>query len=337
MEASIVIPTYNKLTRLKATLESLKTLDYSRECFEVVVVDDGSEDETASFLSGVGLDFQLRVFRHQSNQGRAAARNTGVRQARGRVVVFLDDDMEAAPELLMAHMRGHAEGHKMVVLGNVRRAPGVRSTALVRYLDSRGVHKLKPGQPVPFRYFATGNVSVERRLLMEVGLFDERFRKFGGEDLELGYRLDKAGARFVYAPQARSYRTDYRDVPGLCEAMVTYGEHSLPLIVKMHPELNKLVKAHLLEPAALFSEPFSMTVKKALFRLALCGPLGAFVVLLVRFSNPLYVPAILFDYLIVFHYLKGLSRSWRRQGRGVDETAGPCESSGLASTRSDDL
>lgn len=335
MEASIVIPTYNKLTQLKATLESLKTLDYPRERFEVVVVDDGSEDETASFLSASNLDLELRILRHQSNQGRAAARNTGVRQARGRVVVFLDDDMEAAPELLMAHMRGHAEGHKMVVLGNVRRAPGVRSTALVRYLDSRGVHKLKPGRPIPFRYFITNNVSVERDFLIEVNLFDERFRKFGGEDLELGYRLDKAGARFVYAPRACTHRMDYRDVPELCRVMVTYGEYSLPIILHKHPELKTLVKAHLLEPVTLFSEPFSMTVKKALFRLALCRPLGAFVVLLARFFNSLCVPAILFDYLIVFHYLKGLSRSWRKQGRGMDETAGPGE--GFASTRSDDL
>jgi len=314
MNASIVIPTYNKLSQLKTTLHSLEAMDYPRERCEVVVVDDGSEDETASFLSGVGLDFQLRVFRHQSNQGRAAARNTGVRQARGRVVVFLDDDMEVVPEFLRAHLKEHWEGGKRVVLGNVRSSPKAPQTALVRYLDTRGAHKLKPGQPVPFRYFATGNVSVERRLLMEVGLFDERFRKFGGEDLELGYRLNKAGAGFAYVPQARSYRTDYRDIPELCEAMVTYGECSLPIILQKHPELKRLVKAHLLEPAAFFSEPFSMTVKKALFRLVLCGPLGAFAVLLARFCNPLYVPAILFDYLIVFHYLKGLGRSWRRQG-----------------------
>ncbi len=332
MDASIVIPTYNKLSQLKATLGSLEALDYPRESFEVVVVDDGSEDETASFLSAANLDLELRVLCHQSNQGRAAARNTGVRQARGRVVVFLDDDMEAAPELLMAHMRGHSEGHKMVVLGNVRRAPGVRSTALVRYLDSRGVHKLKPGRPIPFRYFITNNVSVERDFLIEVNLFDERFRKFGGEDLELGYRLDKAGARFVYASRACTHRMDYRDVPELCRVMVTYGECSLPIILHKHPELKRLVKAHLLEPVALFSEPFSMTAKKALFRLALCGPLGAFVVLLVRFFNPLYVPAILFDYLIVFHYLKGLRRSWRKQGRGLDEIGGQSEGSVPASS-----
>ena len=229
-----------------------------------------------------------------------------------RVMVFLDDDMKAVPELLTAHLRRHAEGQRLVVLGNVRRAPEVQPTALVRYLDSRGVHKLKPEQPVTFRYFATGNASVEQDLLMVAGLFDERFREFGGEDLELGYRLNRAGARFVYSPEARTYRTDYRDIPELCKAMVTYGESSLPIILETHPQLKELVKAHLLEPARLLSESFLMSFKKVSLRLVLWRPWGPMVALLARLFNRLFVPAILFDYLILFHYLKGV----RRSGKG---------------------
>jgi len=322
VDASIVIPTYNKQDQLRTTLESLEALDYPRDSFEVVVVDDGSQDGTGSFLSGAHFSFQLHVVRHQRNRGRAAARNTGIRQARGGVVVFLDDDMEVAPGLLEAHLRKQREGHRLVVLGNVRSSPKIPRTALVRYLDSRGVHKLKPGQPVPFRYFATGNVSVERNLLMEVGLFDERFREFGGEDLELGYRLDKAGAKFAYAPEARSYRTDYRGVHELCEIMVTYGEYSLPIVVETHPELRKVVKAHLLEPLAIFSEPFFLTIKKTLFRLALWRPWGMLIASLARAFNRLFVPAILFDYLILFHYAKGLRRSWKGRLPGQSEVRG---------------
>jgi glycosyltransferase involved in cell wall biosynthesis len=312
VDATIVIPTYNKVAHLQVTLESLEDLDYPRECFEVVVVDDGSQDGTSSFLSGARFNFRLRPFRHHKNRGRAAARNTGVRQAGGRVVVFLDSDMKAVPGLLTAHLRRQAEEQRLVILGNVRRAPEVQPTALVRYLDSRGVHKLKPGEPTPFRYFVTNNVSLERGFLLTVGLFDERFRKFGGEDLELGYRLDRAGARFVYSPEAQTYRTDYRDIPELCKAMVTYGESSLPIILETHPQLKELVKTHLLEPTRLFSEPFMLTFKKAIFRLVLWRPWGPMVALLARFFNRLFVPAILFDYLIVFHYLKGV----RRSGRG---------------------
>jgi hypothetical protein len=130
--------------------------------------------------------------------------------------------------------------------------------------------------------------------------------------LELGYRLNRAGARFVYSPEARTYRTDYRDIPELCKAMVTYGESSLPIILETHPQLKELVKAHLLEPARLLSEPFLVSFKKVSFRLALWRPWGPMIALLTRLFNRLFVPAILFDYLILFHYLKGV----RSSGKG---------------------
>lgn len=314
MDASIIIPTFNRMAQLQATLDSLEALEFSRDLFEVVVVDDGSMDGTGAFLSEANLHFQLCVIRHERNRGRAAARNTGIRQARGRVMVFLDDDMEVVPGFLKAHLFKQGERSKRVVLGNIHSSPKITRTALVRYLDSRGVHKLKPGQPVPFRYFATGNVSVKRDLLMQVGLFDERFRRFGGEDLELGYRLSKAGAEFVYAAEAQSWRTDYGDIAGLRKKMVTYGEHSLSLLLQEHPELKNLVKVHLLEPMAVFTEPLSLTTRKALFRMVLWPPWGRLSACLAQAFNRLFVPAVLFDYLVLFYYMRGLRRSSQKQG-----------------------
>jgi glycosyltransferase involved in cell wall biosynthesis len=312
VDASIVIPTYNRLDHLKSTLESLKALDFPRGLFEVVVVNDGSGDGTGSFLSKAQFDFQVRVLRHERNRGRAAARNTGVRQARGRIVVFLDDDMEVAPGFLEAHLCKQGEGAKRVVIGNVSSSPKVTQTALIRYLDTRGVHKLKLGQSVPFRYFTTGNVSVERDLLLDVGLFDERFHEWGGEDLELGYRLSKAGADFAYVSEARSYQTDYREIPEFWAIIETYGECSLPIIVEKHPELKPLFKIHLLEPVFVISEPFVLSIKKVLFRLALWKPWRAIIAFLISVFNRLFVPAILFDYLILFYCLRGFKKFWQK-------------------------
>ena len=311
MDASIVIPTYNKLPYLQVALRSLESLEYHRVSFEVVVVDDGSGDDTAAFLSDVRCSFPLHFLRHESNRGRASARNTGLRKARGKMVIFLDDDMEVVPEFLGAHLRGHKEGSGRVVLGNVRSAPGVTRTALVRYLDSRGVHRLRPGQPVPFWYFATGNVSLERDLLLDVGLFDERFREFGGEDLELGYRLNRAGASFIYAPQAISLRRDYRDVRQLCKAMETYGQHSLPILLERHPELEGLLKVDLLKPMVPSSGGMAMTIQKLLLRMALWRGWGKFLDALGEVGNRVFIPTVLFDYLILFHRLNGFRR-WER-------------------------
>jgi hypothetical protein len=233
--------------------------------------------------------------------------------------------MEVVPEFLTAHLQAQKEDHGLVILGNVRSSPEVTRTALVRYLDSRGVHKLKPGQSVPFRYFATGNVSLERGLLMEAGLFDERFREFGGEDLELGYRLSETGARFVYESRALSLRRDYRDIRELCEAMEIYGQRSLPILLERHPELERLLKIHLLKPVAISSEPLPLTARKLFLRLSLWRHWGRLVAALARLCNRLFLPSLLFDFLILFNYLNGFRRSERMTQRNPD---GPGEQGG---------
>jgi len=282
VDASIVIPTYNKLSYLRVTLKSLRSLDFPQNSFEVVVVDDGSQDGTGDYLSAGHFVFRFQSVSHETNRGRSAARNTGLRLAKGRVVVFLDDDMSVVPEFLRVHIHEHGQASNRVVLGNVRSTPEVARTALVRYLDSRGVHKLKKGQQVPFRYFATGNVSAKRDLLLKGGLFDEQFKEFGGEDLELGCRLHKIGAEFAYAPRARSYRSDYADISHLCRRMMTYGSQSLPILIRKHPELKALVKANLLEPITLCGEPLQLSIKKILHQLALWKVFGGLAILTVR-------------------------------------------------------
>lgn len=309
MDISIIIPSYNKLSYLKTTLRALESLDFPKDSFEVVAVDDGSQEDDYSTIRPEQYNYQLRIIHHSSNRGRAAARNSGVRESQGWILAFLDDDMCVVPEFLKAHLRHHESRSGRVVIGNMQRSPEVPSTALVRYLDSRGVHKLKPGEPVPFRYFATGNVSLERELFSKVGLFDERFREFGGEDLELGYRLHKAGAEFCYETKAQSFRTDYRDILGLCRDMEVYGRWSLSLILETHPELGKMMKVHLIEPIRLRSEPLMITVEKISFHLAMWDLCGFTITLLARSLNRYFVPNILFDYLIMFYYAKGLHQA----------------------------
>jgi glycosyltransferase involved in cell wall biosynthesis len=315
MDASIIIPTYNRRQRLIATLEALDSLDYPREFWEVLLVDDGSEDGTDDFFRNKKYSFQFRLFRHPSNRGRSAARNTGAMQARGRVLVFLDDDMKATPGLLRAHLDQHHGGQGRVVLGNIRHAPQVPSTALIRYLDSRGVHKLKTGASIPFRYFSAGNVSIERQLLFQAGLFDERFHQFGGEDLELGYRLSRYGTTFAFAPEALAYRFDYRDVIGLCRAMVTFGQFSLPILLQTHPDLRGLYQLAAVAPEKSFPRKIWPALKRPFLLIALLPPWGSLAEALARACDRFWIPTLLFDYLIFFHTIKGY-RKFLRQSAG---------------------
>ena len=97
---SVAIPTFGKADLLAATLAALGRQTYARELVEVVVVDDCSPDRTGEVLASLAPVFALRSLRHETNRGRAAARNTAVRAATGDLVVFLDDDMRADRRLI---------------------------------------------------------------------------------------------------------------------------------------------------------------------------------------------------------------------------------------------
>jgi glycosyltransferase involved in cell wall biosynthesis len=97
-KVSVIIPTYNNRSRyLEAAIRSVRRQTF--QDFEIVVVDDGSKDETARVVHDFA-DRRMRFVRHDRNRGEAAARNTGIRHATGRYVAFLDDDDEWLPKKL---------------------------------------------------------------------------------------------------------------------------------------------------------------------------------------------------------------------------------------------
>src|SRR4029077_3096043 len=90
MEESIIIPTYNKSRYLRQTLQSLLAQRHA-PTFEVIVIDDGSQDDTVQVVAAIEAGFPLRYLRAPTNRGRAAVRNMGLERARGAVAIFLDD------------------------------------------------------------------------------------------------------------------------------------------------------------------------------------------------------------------------------------------------------
>ncbi len=113
MKASIVIPTYNKLPRLKLAMASLKNQNYPFEKFEVIIVDNGSTDGTADFLESYRPSFDLKYL-HMENKGRAAARNKGLEYARNELVIFTDDDLILSPDFISEHVRLQKENNGVV-------------------------------------------------------------------------------------------------------------------------------------------------------------------------------------------------------------------------------
>jgi glycosyltransferase involved in cell wall biosynthesis len=230
VDLSVVIPTYRRPALLRRCLESLDAQTLPRAQFEVVVVDDGSGDESTDVLAAYAD--RVRAYVQPRNGGPAAARNRGIREATGDRVVFLDDDVAAAPDLLATHLDLHraADDPLLGVLGRVEWDPSLRVTPFMRWLDRSGLQfgydtwlVEGPVEP-PYAAFYTANVSLSRSLLVDAGGFDERFPYAAFEDMELAFRLAERGFRLDYRPAARAFHTRAMELRGFAARMQRVGE-----------------------------------------------------------------------------------------------------------------
>ncbi len=241
---TVVVPTRDRLPLLRYCLRSLEHQRPS-EGFDVVLVDDGSRDGTAAWLAEYHPPYALRCIRSQEPRGRAAARNAGLAAAAGDAVLFVDGDALAPPRLVDTHRRLHAGGEPLCASGHPwlwrsvytwrfgdftpeqRRHAGEGSPGPLldeQLLGSWEQFERWAGGPLapphtplrvaapdaaPFLWCVTRSVSVPRRLAEDVGGFCDDFRGYGLEDWEFGYRLARAGARFVAHPGAAVWHQEH--------------------------------------------------------------------------------------------------------------------------------
>ena len=229
---SVVIPTYNRAELLRRTLDSLVAQDLPGADFEVLVVDDGSSDHTAELVQGYRDRLNLRYFFQPDEGWRVAqARNVGIAHAAGEVCVMVDSGVVLHSGCLRAHLDSHRQADGPVaVCGYVYGwgREGAEAEEMVRtldfadpdasidlmrrtgrWLDVREAFYAKHGDdfdrlPAPWIVYWTCNVSAPTARLRAVGGFDEQIRSWGGEDIDLGYRLHLDGVRFLVNRSASS-------------------------------------------------------------------------------------------------------------------------------------
>ncbi len=187
---SVIIPTYNSRAYLEKCLEALNQQRLPRDAFEVIVVDDGSTDDTKSLQE----QFPIRyVF--QRNQGPAAARNTGLRNANGDVVLYIDADCIATPHLLSTVQDAFREPDIMGLKGFYRTK---QQELIARFAQLEYEYKyLKIARYRYIDFVDTYAAAYRRDLLLREGGFDARFPVASGEDIDLSYRLSSRGYKMI--------------------------------------------------------------------------------------------------------------------------------------------
>ena len=197
---SVVMPTHNRAELLPAALRALGAQTVPPSEYEVILVADGCTDATPAAVASVRSELAYTLhFIEQPGQGAAAARNRGVERATAPLILFLDDDMDAAPTLIEAHLSEHAARPGSLVLGYfpipLRAAehdPFARSAR--DWWDAGFAARREAEYRFGFRDFCTGNISLPGDLFRAVGGFDSRIEGAGGEDYELGTRPAECGA-----------------------------------------------------------------------------------------------------------------------------------------------
>jgi glycosyltransferase involved in cell wall biosynthesis len=252
MRISVVIPTYNRAATLRKALEGYARQSGDHQLLEVLVVDDGSQDDTEAVVRQFSRESDLPV-RHlkQENLGISAARNHALREARGELILFGDDDIIPSPGMVAEHVAWHNRypEPEVGVLGHIAWARELHPTPFMEWSGLYGPQfnfgYFKRGMQLDFRYAYFCNTSVKLRFLERNGVFDERFRSYGYEDLELSYRLGKNGYRLLYNPDAAGFHYKYetfedtlRRVRKLHEAWPTFSE------TEAGQELRKLLLSH---------------------------------------------------------------------------------------------
>jgi GT2 family glycosyltransferase len=241
---SVVVPTYNRREIVLRSLETLFSQDFPFSRFEIIVVVDGSTDGSAAALRALTPASSFRVI-EQGNRGLAGARNTGFREAKSDLVLFLDDDMQCDPGLVSAHFNAHQRLGPVAAFGalflSVDSKQNLASECFKREIGAFHLrHLVDPTAQWKVTECVFSNSSLPREMLLKVDGFDEQFKM--REDLELGIRLREKGVRMEYVKDAIAYHNYNKTASDLLADAEAFGAADA-LFAQKHP--HQMIEGHL--------------------------------------------------------------------------------------------
>lgn len=306
---SVVLISWNHLDFLKRLISQMLDQDFDPADYEVIVVDDGSEDGTQEWLKQQ-TDSRIIVLLSQDKCGRSTSRNRGIRAARGKIIVMVDGDHTVNRDFLSLHAERHRQKHCAIV-GKSDFVDHPDFVALNHYLNNGGAAKLPPDTPLPGRYFLTRNCSVPKSVLLQIGLFDDRYVVWGGEDLDIGARIEDAGVPLYGEPRALAIHHHLRPLNSLLSNLYEYGRLGIPYILERHPRMFRELNLD-----RLLANPYEKNRFPAFVRLCNRGlMLGPVYYLFRMIANILHrhrLPRWIFDYLHLRQYSSGYIASLKQ-------------------------
>ncbi len=219
---SLIIPTYERPEQLTRCLNAIARIDYPKEKFEVIVVDDGSASPPEELVNSFSDRLDIRLIT-QVNSGPGGARNTGAKNANGRYLAFTDDDCEPDPTWLHEYERVFSNypenflgGHTINALENNPYSSA--SELLVNYLYS--YYNTEPESAL---FFNSSNIAIPKEAFFESGGFDVTTIRNTAEDRELCDRWLFQGRKLTYVDQARVYHSHKLSLRSLWRQHFNYG------------------------------------------------------------------------------------------------------------------
>ncbi len=242
MKTSIIIPTFNRKETLGRCLQSIT----EQSCLpdEVLVIDDGSIDGTEDCLKVKNFPFPLH-YHFQANAGPSKARNKGISESRGDLLIFIGDDILLSKDFIASHLANHSEKtSSRVVIGKTVWAGHLEISSFMKILE-KGIQfdfdSLTSGV-TSYKHCYTSNLSVQKNFLIRNNLnFNESFPYAAHEDIEWGYRMSLKNAQFIYVPAALGYHDHWVDMESYKKRMYLSGK-AYAYFCSLHPEILSFKK-----------------------------------------------------------------------------------------------
>jgi GT2 family glycosyltransferase len=310
---SVIIPFYNQLEQLRMTLIHLDQQTLPDDRYEVIVINDGSIDNLQEEAGAINLSYGLTVYR-QDHQGPAAARNLGVKQARGEILLFLDADMLAEPKLLEAHLRAHENRSRVLIEGKRMNHLTKQTPVFMQIID---VDTNPRREPIDFTEILTCNLSVRKSRFLETGGFNERLIRW--QDVEFSYRAHRAGFELVFQSEAVAYHEHPMSFQQYCEKQRIHHQLAWHFF-NLHPEAAKSFQ-YILDklPVDLQKDPLKMIARKSIRSLLALPPvlfgMQQMILFLERNKRPKNLLKFLYWKVIGSYQLTGL-----REGKKILST-----------------